>query len=226
MVVTAAGDPDPALVADALGGRRPSRVVAADSGAEVAHDLGWHVDLVVGDLDSVGADALARVEAEGGRVERHPPAKDETDLDLALRAAGAQAPAGEVLVVGGGAGRLDHLLGVLLLLGHEAHAGLRLDAVLGGVRVTVVRADRRRLHGRPGDLVSLFALHGPARGVTTEALLYPLSAATLEPGSTRGVSNELVAEEASVVVAEGVVLAVQPGEPGEHLFAGRPPAAG
>lgn len=226
MVVAAAGDPDPALVAEALGGRSPSRVVAADSGAEVAHGLGWPVDLVVGDLDSVGAEALARVEAEGGRVERHPPAKDETDLDLALRAAAAQAPGAEVLVVGGSAGRLDHLLGVLLLLGHDAHAGLRLDAVLGGARVTVVRAEPRRLHGRPGDLVSLFALHGPARGVTTHALLYPLSGATLEPGSTRGVSNELAEPEASVVVAEGVVLAVQPGEPGEHLFAGPPPAEG
>ena len=67
------------------------------------------------------------------------------------------------------------------------------------------------LSGRPGELLSLFALHGPAEGVRTEGLAYPLDGETLEPGSTRGVSNVFVEESARISVEHGVLLAVRPG---------------
>jgi thiamine pyrophosphokinase len=51
---------------------------------------------------------------------------------------------------------------------------------------------------------------GPALGVRTQGLRYPLADEELVPGSTRGVSNELLDSEATVTVERGVVLAVQP----------------
>ena len=49
------------------------------------------------------------------------------------------------------------------------------------------------LLGAPGAVLTLLALGGPASGVTTDGLRWPLRAETLQPGSTRGVSNEIVA---------------------------------
>jgi thiamine pyrophosphokinase len=46
--------------------------------------------------------------------------------------------------------------------------------------------------------------------VRTTGLRYPLDGDDLTPGSTRGLSNELVEHVASVSVAGGVLLAVQP----------------
>ena len=43
----------------------------------------------------------------------------------------------------------------------------------------------------PGATVSLLPLHGPATGVTTAGLRYPLRAEPLNPGSGRGISNEV-----------------------------------
>jgi thiamine pyrophosphokinase len=56
--------------------------------------------------------------------------------------------------------------------------------------------------------VTLLATAGPAVGVTTSGLRYPLVGEPLEPGSTRGVSNELVGSEASVSLTDGVLLVI------------------
>lgn len=186
-----------------------SLVVAADRGAEHALALGLSVDVAVGDFDSITPGVLAALERAGGRIERHPAAKDSTDLELALDAAMAFRPR-RILVVGGAGGRLDHLLGELLLLGAEAYAGVELDALLGRATIHVVRRERL-LAGRVGELVSLVALHGPAVGVVTEGLAYPLRGETLAPGSSRGISNLFAARDARVALESGVVLAVRPG---------------
>lgn len=186
-----------------------SAVVAADGGAEAALRLGLRVDVAVGDFDSLAPETLARLEREGTRIERHPVAKDATDLELALDAAVALAPE-RVLVVGGDGGRLDHLLGMLLLLGADKYAGVELDARLGAATVHVVRGERA-IVGTPGEMVSLHALQGPALGVTTGGLVYALAGETLEEGTSRGCSNVFAGAEATIAVAAGVVLAVRPG---------------
>lgn len=179
-------------------------VIAADGGADFAAGLGLTVDLVVGDLDSVSAETLAGI----ANVEQHPVEKDATDLELALRAALRYEPS-RILVVGGAGGRLDHLLGGLLLLAADWLAGIRVDARIGGAVVHVIRGERT-LVGEPRELVSLFAVGGPADGVVTEGLVYPLRGESLAPGSTRGLSNVFAQREARIVVERGVLLAVRP----------------
>jgi thiamine pyrophosphokinase len=200
-VVVLSGGPGALHVADLPAG---ATAIAADGGAELARMLGLRVDLVVGDLDSVSAETLAGM----GRVERHAVEKDATDLELALVAALRLEPE-RVLVLGGGGGRFDHLLGAPLLLAADAYAGVRIDAQFGAAAVHVVRG-ARTLTGEPGELISLFAAHGPASGVVTDGLMYPLRGETLEPGSTRGVSNVFAAPEARIALERGVLLAVRP----------------
>jgi thiamine pyrophosphokinase len=219
VVVVTGGDPVAAsdLTPVLLDG---AYVIAADSGVERAAELGLGVDLAVGDFDSVDPIALEAAASAGARVERHPPAKDATDLELALDAALAREPA-RILVVGGHGGRLDHFLANALLLAAHAYDGVQLVAQMGPARVTVVHR-RADLHGSRGDLVTIVPVHGRARGVTTTGLLYPLRDDTLESGSTRGVSNELTSEHATVDLQHGVLLVVQPGQRGTHQQNGAP----
>ena len=74
---------------------------------------------------------------------------------------------------------------------------MQIDALVGAARVHVIRGERE-LAGEPGDLLTLVAVNGPAVGVTTDGLEYPLRGETLEPGSSRGVSNVFAAETARV----------------------------
>ncbi len=183
-------------------------VIAADGGIDRAHGLGLHVDLAVGDFDSVTPAGLAAARAAGARVERHPVAKDATDLELALDAALALAPT-RLLVIGSAAGRLDHLLGSMLLLGSERYAAMEIDASLGAARLHVIRGIRA-FAGAPGELLSLLPVHGPAVGVSTHGLEYPLHGETLPAGTSRGISNVFAAHEARVTVESGCLIAVIP----------------
>jgi thiamine pyrophosphokinase len=184
-------------------------VIAADRGAEYALAHGLRVELAVGDFDSITPAGLAALERSGARVDRHPPAKELTDLELALSAALAFEPR-RILVIGGTGGRLDHLLGELLLFASEPYAAVEVDALLGRATVNVVRVDRS-LAGRAGQIVTLLAAHGPAVGVRTEGLVYPLRDETLAPGSSRGVSNVFESDVARVTLEAGVLLVVRPG---------------
>lgn len=207
----------------ALGVAPGALVVAADSGLDLAVALGIAVDHVVGDLDSADPASVAAAEAAGATVHRHLADKDATDSELAVDVIRALVDDGSVarpaggapiplLVVGGGGGRLDHLLADLLLLASPALAGFEVTARLGAATVTIVRSGRRRaLVGSPGEQVSVIPAHGRARGVSTDGLRWALVAADLVAGTTRAVSNELVGRSASVAVGEGVVAVIQPG---------------
>jgi thiamine pyrophosphokinase len=202
VVVVAGGSPPGRHALAAIPDDAP--VIAADSGADHAVALGLDVDVAIGDFDSATPEGLAAA----AHAERHPVDKDATDLELALRAAVAREPR-RILVIGGIEGRLDHLLGELLILGADWLAGVELDAVLGDARIHVVRRERR-LDGVEGELISLFALGGPATGIETEGLAYPLRRETLEPGSSRGISNVFSAAEARIALENGLLLAVRP----------------
>lgn len=187
---------------------RDSTVIAADGGLDRARELGLEVTLAIGDFDSATERALSAAQEQGTRIVHHPTAKDATDLELAIDGALALGPE-RIVVVGSAAGRLDHLLALVHLLASPKLAGVTVDAHVGEALVHVVR-EERQLSGARGELITLMAVNGPALGVRTEGLEYPLHGETLEPGSSRGVSNLFAADTARVSLEGGALLAVRP----------------
>jgi thiamine pyrophosphokinase len=187
--------------------KRADVVIAADGGATRLGKAGRRPDLVVGDLDSLAADAKRDLERAGVAFEVHPDEKEETDAELALDAA-VKRGADEIVVVGAfGGTRLDHLLGNVLLLAHEDFAAI--DVALVTERATfraLLGPGILELEGAPGDWVTLEPLSDVARGVSTDGLRYPLRHDELIRGSTRGVSNELTERRGSVEVGDGLLL--------------------
>ena len=200
-VVTGGDGPDAARLGELAS---PRLIVAADSGADIARNLGLRVDVIVGDFDSVSA-ATAEIVAERRRF---PADKDATDLALALAEARDRGAA-SVTVIGGAGGRLDHFVANVAALASDDLADVQVDALMGVARLWVVRS-HRAIPGTPGGLLSLQAFGGPATGIRTSGLRWPLAGDTLEPGSTRGISNVFCASEATVSVGSGVLIAIRP----------------
>jgi thiamine pyrophosphokinase len=206
-VVVSHGEVDPA---DAEVARGADLIVAADGGSEHLALWGIVPHVVVGDLDSLSAEARARVEQRGGETERWPAEKDKTDTELAVDRAVASG-ADEVVVLGAlGGPRDDHALANVALLALERDRRVRLRIVRGATSVRACRAGETcELSGRVGDLVTLIAFGSDAEGVRTEGLRYPLRGETLRLGSSRGVSNEVAAAGARVTLALGALLVVE-----------------
>ncbi|MGI8663502.1 MAG: thiamine diphosphokinase [Acidimicrobiales bacterium] len=207
-IVVASG----AVLPDAAraGLRVDAYVVAADGGVDAALAMGLTIDVAIGDLDSVTDAGLERAVAMGARVERHPEAKDATDLELALDAAVALG-ARDIVVLAADGGRFDHLLATVDVLTAPNRSGVRLEAWFGANHLWVVTAQTpAHIVASPGALVTLLPVHGPALGVHAEGFLYALRAETLSSGTSRGVSNVLIDTSATVGVEEGTVLVVVP----------------
>ena len=184
--------------------------LAADSGIDHARALGLVPDLVVGDFDSVTPSGLAWATEAGAVVDRHPTSKDRTDLELALDHALAVDP-DRVVVIGIGGGRLDHQIANLALLAQRRFRAVAIEAMEGTARISIVHGrGERTIEGRPGSLVSLVPMHGPAEDVVTSGLRFPLRNETLPPGTSRGISNEMEGPTATVSLGAGTVLVVQP----------------
>jgi thiamine pyrophosphokinase len=207
VVVLGGSLPHPGVVAHLADDRF---VIAADSGLDQASTLGLTVDLVVGDLDSVTPEALAVATAAGIPVERHPSAKDAIDAELAIDAALARG-ARRLVVVSGGVDRLDHVLAGHLLLAHPRLAAVDVQAWAGPAWIRALQGPSRTpIAGPDGAYVSLVPVHGRADGITTSGLRYPLHGEPLDPGSSRGISNELLGGPACVAVERGALLVIVP----------------
>jgi thiamine pyrophosphokinase len=179
---------------------------AADGGTRHLLALGLLPSVIIGDLDSLSPDERRSAELAGVHLVRHPCDKDETDFELALDYAIAGGYK-EILVVAALGDRLDQTLGNLALLSAPrlSTLDLRLD---DGVEQVFFTRTSCQVRGLAGDLLSLIPWGGPVTGIVTAGLRWPLQGETLLPDKTRGISNELLGETASISLESGLLLIV------------------
>ena len=179
--------------------------IAADGGLHHFRALGMFPDVLIGDLDSVTAEDLKTLSAQGVEVIRHPARKDETDLELALLYA-VERGATEILVFGALGARWDMTLGNILLLAHPRLRVANIRLVDGNQEVRLLfGGETLTLTGRPGDTVSLLPLGEDAEGVTFQGLEYGLENGRLKFGLTRGLSNVLETSPARITLQKGLL---------------------
>ena len=181
-------------------------LIAADGGTRHILALGLRPAVLIGDLDSLSDENRRLLDQAGTKIHQSPRNKNETDLELALHFA-VEAGYRQLRVVAALGGRLDQTLGNLALLTDPSLAGLDIRAD-DGIQEAFFTRDGCRLQGDPGDLISLVPWGGEVTGVTTTGLRWPLSGEVLWPYRTRGISNELLDETASVRIDAGLLLLV------------------
>ena len=181
-------------------------VIAADSGAENAVVAGLIVDVLVGDLDSITKQTLDAVVDGGTSIEAHHPDKNATDLELALTTA-LTLGADEIVVVGGGGHRLDHLLGNVAVITSRTLRQVPVRWELERETAYVVHS-RRTIPVAAGATFSVIPIGGDAHGVTLTGSKWDLDNATLDAGASLGISNVAVCSEIGIGVRRGTLIVV------------------
>ncbi len=148
--------------------RAAARIVCCDGAASALLRAGLEPDLVVGDLDSLDP---ALKERFGKRLV-HESEQETNDLSKAFRACMARGWR-DIVILGAGGRREDHLLGNASLLPMFAASGadVRMETDYGTFLPVLKSASFRR---PVGTKVSIFSFH-PEMPVTATGLKYPLN---------------------------------------------------
>ena len=183
-------------------------LIAADGGMHHCQAIGITPSVVIGDFDSLDPDELNKLQSSGVEIIRYPARKDQTDLELALELA-VDRGADEILVFGALGARWDMSIANILLLTLPEFSGVKLKFIEENQEITLLRGGEEfTLNGKKGDILSLTALDQEVKGVTLSGLEYPLKDGMLRLGSTRGISNMLVENTATVYLKKGLLLCV------------------
>jgi thiamine pyrophosphokinase len=181
-------------------------IIAADGGALHSLALGCTPNLVIGDLDSISNETQQKMRQSGVEIVQFSADKNETDLELAIQHAVRLHP-NHIVIVAALGNRLDQTLGNISLLTDPTlfAIDIRLD---DGVEEGFFCREQAEVRGGSGDIVSLIPWQGDVTGVRTSGLKWPLQSETLYSHKTRGISNEMTGETATVQIESGLLLVV------------------
>jgi thiamine pyrophosphokinase len=163
-----------------------SRVIAADSGMRHAVELNLTPELWVGDFDSSDEDLMERFPD----VERktYPPAKNETDGEIATAEAIDRGATRLILIGALGGERSDHALQHLLHAMGLAERGFDILLASGDEEAVPFLPGTRTIDLPKGSLFSVLGFT-PLSGLDILGARYPLKDFSLPFGSSRTVSN-------------------------------------
>ena len=176
-------------------------VIAADAGYLTAKRLGITPDVILGDFDTLGEENIP----DGVECLRVPREKDDTDTQLAVKVA-IERGAGEIVIVGGLSGRIDHTLSTLAILEDLwERKENRIYAILtdGKNRVRFIRNSGTILPRSQYRYFSLIAADETVKGITLDGCKYPLKNGRISRRNQWVVSNEITGNCALIEIRRG-----------------------
>ncbi len=178
-------------------------VIAADGGYKNATLMGVHINLLVGDFDSLGqipddVDDILQVPAE----------KNETDTQLAVRIA-LEKGADDLVIIASTSGRVDHAMSTLAILEELWEKRIPAHIVNGQNRVRFIRNSGTILVRSPYRYFSVLAADDKIKGVSIEGGKYPLVNKVIERKKQFAVSNEITKNAALITVKKGGAYIVE-----------------
>ncbi|MCX7711941.1 MAG: thiamine diphosphokinase [Clostridia bacterium] len=182
-------------------------IICADGGASHIRKFGITPSLLLGDFDSIDQEDYDYLKEQNVEIVTFPVEKDMTDTEIAVELA-VEKGSSQIVILGGIGTRMDHSLSNIFLLKKLMSGNIKGIIADEYNEITLVR-DHIRIEKEEGLKISLLPLTDKVVGVTTKGLYYPLNEATVEMGSTWGISNEFKEDIAEVTLKEGLLLVIK-----------------
>lgn len=179
-------------------------IVCADGGARHLRVLNIIPHVLIGDFDSIHPEDKAFFKGKQIKTISFSSRKNHTDSELCVSWA-LDNNATDITFLGVTGTRIDHTLANIFLLKKLARQNIPARIINKDNEVHIV-TDYLELNSFPGGLFSIIPVTEKVTGVTLTGLEYPLVNATLEMGSSLGISNVFKESHASVSVEKGILI--------------------
>lgn len=180
-------------------------IIAADSGCRSAVDLGYTPDYVVGDFDSIEVITVQQLIPDD-HILISPRDKEFSDTELALQLAeklGAKSP----VLLGGGAGRMDHLLAITKIFNGNYRPSYW---ITGCERIFLIEGEAI-LDENEGVTISFFPLQNAPEKVISDGLVWELDKVAWRDGKF-SLSNRIRKTPTRINCQNGQLLAIIPND--------------
>ncbi|MCR5203039.1 MAG: thiamine diphosphokinase [Lachnospiraceae bacterium] len=183
-----------------------SYVICADRGLDAADSLGIKPDLIMGDFDSVNKGVLSKYKKNGAKILSFPSEKDESDSELSFMEAVKLKPR-SVTVLGATGKRMDHLLCNINTLNIFLEAGIKAYMVDEYSILSLIKGEEKLYKNKLfGRYISFIPFTDVVRNVTLTGFKYNVSSFDMYRATSRGLSNEMMEEEACISFDEGIMM--------------------
>ena len=179
-------------------------IISADGGARHLRALNILPHVMIGDFDSIHQDEKAFFKEKKVKMITFSSRKDHTDSDLCVTWA-IDNNATDITLLGVTGTRLDHTLANIFLLKKLARQTIPARILNKNNEIHIV-TDFIELKGQPGNLLSIIPVTEEVIGITLKGLEYPLTNATIEMGSSIGISNFFKDPIVSISIEKGVLI--------------------
>jgi len=180
-------------------------VICADGGYKHAKKLGITPRCIIGDMDSI-AELPAGVEV----IKYDPVDKDYTDGNFAVKLA-AELGCDKIIIFGalnkGDSARFDHVLGNVYLLKLAQSLGMTAKIVESDCEIILIN-EYAEIERGEFKYLSFLPFAATVNGLTLTGVKYPLDKAKLTSDNIITMSNEFVADIATVNVEAGELLVI------------------
>ncbi len=185
-----------------------NQIICADGGAKYAVENNIIPDVIIGDLDSLDEEIVRLCKKKSITINKYPTRKDKTDLELAVDYA-VHNGSSEIVIMGAIGSRMDHTLGNILILHNLLKKNVKAKIVNNNNDISIATATDNVLVNKGNyKYLSIIPLFGGAV-LTSCGLEYEVNNTNFEFGSTLGISNSIVKQDATLHIKKGTCIVIK-----------------
>ncbi len=181
-------------------------VLASDGGYITAKKMGFNIDVLLGDFDSITDEDLKEAKSKGISIISFPIEKDKTDGELAVDYAISMGSK-EIIILGSFKEELDHALGNLFLLFKIDKMRVKSKLLTRQYEIEIINSEKEYID-RVGKGFSLIPVSETVEDLNIKGSKYNLKNVKVEMGQTLTLRNIITEKNAKVYFKKGKVLSI------------------
>lgn len=207
-LIISGGDIEEEFLKSFINKKKIDKIIVADKGLEVLNRIDLKPNYIIGDFDSVNESVLNKYNENDIEIVKLNPEKDYTDTHMALKLA-ISLKSNQIYILGALGKRMDHAIANIHILKEALDNNLNCKIIDENNEIELITTGINVVKSSEYKYISLIPLTTEVTGITLEGFKYSLNDATLEIGHSIGVSNEILSNEAKIIIKTGILIMIK-----------------